>query len=211
MQMEANWATGRLYRFSHWIMKLAYVNLLWILFSILGLGVLGVFPATIALFTVLRKWEMDEDIPIFQTFFQTYKNEFLKANVLGLVLSLVGYILYFNYIYITVIQGTIQLILSVVMLFAAILYFVIVLYLFQVYVHYDLKLFQYVRYSLFIGIANPIHTILMVALLALCAFFLYVVPGFLPFFFPSIFALVMMKVGLVSFEKIIEKREKLGM
>ncbi|MBS4177478.1 YesL family protein [Lederbergia citrea] len=41
---------------------LDYVNLPWISF---GLIVLGFFPATAAMFTVIRKWMMKEQVPVF--------------------------------------------------------------------------------------------------------------------------------------------------
>src|SRR5690625_6922967 len=86
---------GRVFRWCEGIMRLAYVNLLWILFTILGLGIFGIFPATIALFAVTRKWVMgDRDIPVFSTFWQTFRKEFLKSTLLGWVLFVIGYMIY---------------------------------------------------------------------------------------------------------------------
>lgn len=60
---------GGIYHISNWIMRLAYVNFLWILFTLAGFIVFGFFPATIATFAVVRKWIFDTtDIPIFTTF-----------------------------------------------------------------------------------------------------------------------------------------------
>ncbi len=39
-----------------WITKIAYLNLLWLGFTLLGLIIFGIFPATAATFTVARKW-----------------------------------------------------------------------------------------------------------------------------------------------------------
>src|SRR5690625_1946818 len=91
---------GGFYTLANWIMRLAYVNILWIAFSLVGIIILGFFPATIGMFTVIRKWiQGDGDIPIFTTFWATYKKEFLKSNLLGLFLSLIGYILYIDFIF----------------------------------------------------------------------------------------------------------------
>ena len=77
------------YSVSEWVMKFTYVNILWITFSILGLFVLGLFPATTAMFAVIRKWVLKlPDIPTFKTFTSAYKKEFLKSNVIGLMFSL---------------------------------------------------------------------------------------------------------------------------
>lgn len=73
------------YRFCEWVMRLAYLNLLWIGFSLAGAVVFGLAPATAAMFAVTRQWVMgNTDIPVFQTFFQTFKKEWAKSSVLGL-------------------------------------------------------------------------------------------------------------------------------
>ena len=60
---------------------MAYANALWVLFSLLGLIVLGIAPATVALFSITKDWaKKDWDQPVFQTFWQTYKTEFFRAN-----------------------------------------------------------------------------------------------------------------------------------
>src|SRR5699024_10685272 len=76
-----------------WVTRLAYVNFLWVTFIILGLGIFGLMPATTAMFGVVRKWEMKEEIKVFPTFWKLYKQEFVKANVMGVILFLIGYLL----------------------------------------------------------------------------------------------------------------------
>src|SRR5699024_2683932 len=82
------------YRFSVWLTRLAYLNLLWIAFTIIGLGIFGFMPATTAMFAIARKWLHGEvDIPITKTFWQQYKASFFQTNILGLLLGGVGYLL----------------------------------------------------------------------------------------------------------------------
>lgn len=77
------------YSISEWVLRFAYVNVLWISFNLLGLIVFGFFPATIAMFTVVRKWVLKEtDISVFNTFWFAYKKEFFKGNFLGFIISL---------------------------------------------------------------------------------------------------------------------------
>lgn len=102
--MEFKGAMGGIYRITEWISRIAFSNILWALCSIpflfagimkiLMLGseaggpneqimlnwVLGVFapftvfPATSALFTVVRKWVMgNTDVSTFRTFFRDTK------------------------------------------------------------------------------------------------------------------------------------------
>src|SRR5699024_1115589 len=82
------------YKVAEKITRFAYVNILWIAFTMAGLGILGFFPATAAMFAVIRKWGQGyDDIKVFPTFLETYKKEFKKANIVGYILFLIGYLL----------------------------------------------------------------------------------------------------------------------
>ncbi|WP_353961104.1 DUF624 domain-containing protein [Neobacillus sp. CF12] len=125
-------------------MKLAYLNFLWIIFTVGGLIVFGMIPATVSLFAIVRKWLItkETDLPIFHTFYQNYKNEFLKSNKLGLVLVLMGLFLYYDFKLIMLSGGMLQYTLTVPLLLISIFYCITLLYIFPVYVHFDQKVFQ---------------------------------------------------------------------
>ena len=62
-----------------WVIRLVYLNFLWIGFSLLGLGILGIFPATSALVSVLRKYFIkNERVKISSEFYRYYKKDFWK-------------------------------------------------------------------------------------------------------------------------------------
>lgn len=67
------------------VYKFAYLQILWILFTVLGMGLLGVFPATYALFTVLNEHEDLTAKRTFRLFYQTYSSSFIKINKAGLI------------------------------------------------------------------------------------------------------------------------------
>jgi uncharacterized membrane protein YesL len=55
--------------------------------------IFGLLPATAAMFAVARKWAMGEvDVPIFRTFWSSYRKEFWKVHTLGVVLTLIGFV-----------------------------------------------------------------------------------------------------------------------
>src|SRR5690625_6125259 len=73
-----------LYKTLEWITRFAYINLLWIFFTIIGGVLLGFFPATTAMFAIIRDWlQGNNDDPLFIGFWQYYKKEFWKGNRLG--------------------------------------------------------------------------------------------------------------------------------
>ncbi|OQM45786.1 hypothetical protein B6A27_08995 [Anoxybacillus sp. UARK-01] len=197
-----------LYSACDWIVKLAYLNLLWICFSCIGMIVAGVAPASVALFTVVRKWMMGKmDFPVFRTFFATYKKEFLPSNMIGLLLGGTAYILYIDFWFIVNAEEWLQTIFSLFFFIALIFYVITAVYIFPVYVHYQLRFRQYMKCAFFIGIANPFITLAMLTgIILLTIFFLYV-PSFLPFFGASAFSLVLMSGALWSFQKNSRKSE----
>ncbi|WP_017434259.1 YesL family protein [Saccharococcus caldoxylosilyticus] len=206
--MRSGWLEGRIYGICEWITRLAYVNILWGLFTLVGAIFLGVAPATVALFTVVRKWLLfsDNDVPIFKTFFNTYKKEFLRANKIGLFIGLVSYILYIDFLYIANVREAFQLAFSVFLFVILVFYAIMLLYIFPIYVHYELRFLQYIKYSFFIGMANPLMTLTMfLSIILLTVLFIYI-PGLIPFFSVSLVSVVLMWCALRGFRKIEEKQ-----
>ncbi|MGG1687820.1 YesL family protein, partial [Pseudalkalibacillus sp. NRS-1564] len=77
--VELNGLWGKFYRITEWVARLVYVQCLWLVFSIVGLLVAGIFPATMGMFAVVRRWQLGEtDVPVFPEFWTTYKQEFIK-------------------------------------------------------------------------------------------------------------------------------------
>lgn len=212
LRMNSSWLEGRIYGICEWITKLAYVNILWWLFTLAGAIVFGVAPATVALFTVVRKWLLfnDNDVPIFKTFLSTYKKEFLRANKIGLYIGGGAYILYIDFLYLVNIGETFQLAFSVFLCVILVFYAITLLYLFPIYVHYELRFLQYIKYSFFIGMANPLMTLTMFfSIILLTVLFMYI-PGLIPFFSISSLSVVLMWCALRGFRKIEEKQNAIN-
>lgn len=177
------------YHLSEWITRLAYLNILWILFSLSGLVIFSIFPATAALFTVARHWVLgDEGVPIFKTFWNSFKENFFRVQFLGYTLALIGGILYFDYRYFLNHDGIIYLVAKLITGTVIFLFFIILLYIFPVYTHYKLKTFQYLKDSLFIGVSHLFHSIgmLLVSGIFIYAFLKY--SSFLVLFVVSLLA-----------------------
>src|SRR5690625_2024178 len=82
------------YRLALWVTRFAYLNLLWVVFTLVGLVFFGFLPATAAMFAVVRKWISGEtDIPVLQTFWKSYRKEFMIINVIGYIVFIIGYLL----------------------------------------------------------------------------------------------------------------------
>jgi uncharacterized membrane protein YesL len=62
----------------------AYLQVLWLLFTLLGLGVFGIFPATHALFTVLKEKDLSSG-EAFRTFRNAFTFSFFKLSGAALI------------------------------------------------------------------------------------------------------------------------------
>ncbi|WPZ16917.1 YesL family protein [Geobacillus subterraneus] len=206
--MPSGLLDGKLYRVCEWITRLAYINILWVLFTLTGLIIFGLAPATVALFTVVRKWLVfrDDDISVFKTFFQTYKKEFLRANRIGIVFMAIAYILYIDLLYVAHVPSSLQLPFLAVLLAIFIFYAVTLLYAFPIYVHYELTFWQYMKYSFLIGMASPFMTLVMFASGGLLFIVSMYIPGLIPFFSVSLFSFIIMSCALRVFRRIEEKQ-----
>lgn len=189
--MELNGPFGFIYKASIWITKLAYMNILWILFSVAGFILFGIFPATVSIFAIIRKWRKgDTEVPIFKTFWQFYRSEFFKSNQLGFILLIIGFILYVDLriLYLTV--GFLQLLYYPILILFFI-YLLVCLNAFPVYVHYELKALQIIRTSFIRIIINPLSTLAMLAGTIGVIFLTNFIPGIIPFFSVVLLALVL--------------------
>lgn len=205
----AIWET-KFYAIGTWIYKLALVNLLWILFTLAGLVIFGFFPATVALFTVVRKWLMgDQEIPIFKTFIKTYRSEFIKGNLLSYIILAIGLLFFFD---IKFFQGfnNAAYLLSYLFIFLFFTYCVMLLFVFPVYVHFKLSIYQYIKHAFLILLISPFRSILLLMM----TFFIYYLTvqfsAIIIFFGMSVEALIIMWVSLKIFHKIEVKSNKLN-
>lgn len=159
-----------LYYFFDWITKFAYLNFLWLMFSLFGLIVLGFIPATFAMFAVVRKWHMGEhDKAIFKTFWNAYRDNFYKTNLMGYILVVIGYILSIEFQILRASDNVVYFIASYGVLALFILYFITLIYFFPIFVHFNLSSHEYIKWPFIIGVIHPILTVfLTVAISIIC-------------------------------------------
>jgi uncharacterized membrane protein YesL len=181
-----------IHRISDWITRLMYVNILWILFTFLGVVVLGFFPSTTAMFAVIRKWVMKQDIPVFKTFWTVYKSEFVKSNGVGLIIIALGCFLYSNIKIIEAITLPILKLLYIPNIMLVLIFILTLLYIFPVLVHFNVGVKGVIKNAIVLMTINPIPTFIMAVLTGVFYLILMKFPGFIPFFSGSITAFLLM-------------------
>ncbi|MGN8647452.1 YesL family protein [Gracilibacillus sp. HCP3S3_G5_1] len=190
-----------LYRILEWIMWIMYLNLLWIVMSIAGLVVLGIFPATMALVITIREWCVQEDdISFNKTFFKAYKNNFVKANVIGYVLTVVGYILLIDFQWIIQHTSSFQSFFIVLFIVIGIIFAITLLYIFPTSAHFDLNIRQTFKHAIVLGIFSPFISIAMLVTLFLLQYLWRFIPGLLPVVGISFTFYLITRLALFAFE-----------
>ena len=207
--MEAKGIMYFFYKLSDWIMKLAYVNILWLLFSILGIVLFGFFPATIAMFTIVRKWLSDdeEEFSVFKLFWTTYKQEFFKSNLLGFIITIITYLFYIELNFIENYHNDFLQLFYYPLFILRYVFYLTILFIFPTYVHYDIKFFHLLKNAFLMMLLNPIPTIMMVIGSLIIYFANMYMPIIAVFFSGSVVTLVIMKVALMAFRKIEVKKK----
>lgn len=189
-------------RLLRWIIKFFWLHVLIIGFSILGLFIAGLFPAIVAALSVSKKWLDQEEFSIAKEFRKVYFQKFFKANLLGWVFALIGFVLYINYT--VMVQMGDQL--SVIVVFAY--YFVIFVYMtvlawaFPLYVHTKERLGTLIKNAFIMGVTFLPRTIGIFVGVFIILYISLSIPTMLLFFTGSLLALYIMFITHRVFEKI---------
>lgn len=193
------------YVFGNWLAKVMFLHLLWVVFTLLGLVVFGISPATAALFSVIHKWFDDHyEIPIFKNFYTVYKEQFLKSNGLGLILAGIGLFLYVD---IKISQNMIQsFYFHIFLLIIFFFYVVVALYFFTIFSRYKLNFFYYFKQTFLIAIARPFESIAMIVSLVLLSYLFSYLPVLFVFAGAGITACPLVWFGYRACVQIEEKK-----
>lgn len=201
--MKVNFWEG-FHNFSLKLLQIIYINFLWLFFTSIGLFVLGLFPATIALFTVMRNLLLHNEKPITTTFWKTYKQEWLKGNGYALVSYSILIILAIDFYAIYLIDSLQILLIPTFLL--AFLIFGTLLFFFPVYVHFDLTFFAMIKQAFLFTITSPI-TVVLNCISIVCLYGVFnIIPGALPLFMGSVISYFAMKWSLSAFGKMEKKK-----
>lgn len=196
-----------LFAITEWITKLAYLNLLWLGFSLVGLGIFGFFPATVSMFTVARRWLFGEtDIPIFPTYWKTYKKEFFKSNGLGLIILILCGLIVLDLVFMNKNGAWFTNLFQIPIYLFIFSCAMTMLYLFPVYVHYELKFIDIFKNSLLIMLINPISNLVIISGVITIYLVMKFIPGLAFFFGGSVTAMIIMAACNVAFNRVEQKK-----
>lgn len=180
-----------------WIWQIMKLNWLWIVHILLGGVILGFFPATMAMFSITRKWLRDGiDEPFLKEYHNKFKETFLESNVLGFVYLMVGLFLLYDLYLVTQIQGMLSLISSLIIIFLIVMYLISLFYFFSYYVHFKDTKKNYLLKPIIIAFISIKQNIVIAIGLLMIGYLTYQLPGLLLFSIGVLVSFWVMKVSL---------------
>ncbi|HEY4552313.1 MAG TPA: YesL family protein [Bacillaceae bacterium] len=207
--MELTGWKEKLQSILEWVMRLAYVNILWLCGILLGLVAAGFFPATIAMFAVIRKWLLkDDDLKAGAYFWKTYKSEMLKGNAYGYIWLALGLMLYFDLTFFRSFSNLASLIFTYITFILGVVYTCALLFAFPVYVHYDQRVVKAVKNSILLTISSPVFAIVLVVAFGLPYYAVFKLPGLLPFYGGSLISFCLLFMSIKLFENLDNRQLK---
>lgn len=145
--------------FGMWIYNFFILQLFWVLHSLKGFIVFGVFPANASVTRVMYRWfdEKGESFSIKEEFSQAYKAYFKRSNQIGYMMLLAFAIVYID---LRVSNVFIQsIILHTLILFLGFLVLCVGLYTYTIMIRYNFSLKNTLKQSFFIALSVPLFTL----------------------------------------------------
>lgn len=146
--------------FAHFVL----LNTLWL---ILCVPILTIFPATTALYAVVRKWVTEGiDAGAVTLFFTSFKRNFKKSFIIGLFWLLAGLILYLDLSIILQTEFTGRFLIFILLVFSVILYMFVSIYVFFFLVQYELSISSTIKNALILSVSRLLHSLLFLVIIA---------------------------------------------
>lgn len=182
------------------ITEFVLLNIMWFACCALGGVVFGWAPSTVALLTVSRNKIMKKEYyGVVRSFWATYKKEFVKSNILGGVIMIFLIIISINKMNFEAQPEQIFTILTTISVIAKVIVCAMCLYMFPIYVHYNMQLKEYFVKGLNLIFRRPFVTICI----ALWTFLVYtiikMIPGLIAVFGVSVYFYGIMAINYQFF------------
>jgi uncharacterized membrane protein YesL len=161
---------------------MACLNLLWLTFTVLGVGVLGAGPATAAAQILVRKRARGEAAPLLPGFAREYIRNFVRGNALALPVMGVAAALTMNWNRFSSGSDLPSQLGAAATFVGAIFLAGAVCYLFPMYARYELPVVQYFLMSSRFAVRHLAGTAILLFVSAAVVYASSAIPGLIPFF-----------------------------
>lgn len=145
------------------------LNLLWLLFC---LPVITIFPATVAMYCVIRQWVLHKDYSVFRPFFEFFKENFKQSFILGMIWTVFAGLFFLDFMLMKNL-GSFQYILLPVLSLLGIVILFITIFIFPTIANYNVNWLTAIKNSLFFSVRYFFVTLSVIVLFVLTVLILY--------------------------------------
>lgn len=168
-----NVTDNRLIQAAETVINFLLLNLLWLVAS---LPIVTAYPATAALFSVVRGWQRQEDSAIVATFFRAFRENLKQSLLVGIAWTLLGVVLLVDLVAARRMPTVLSLPLSLAAVALGLLYLLTSLYIFPVMVNFHTTSLGIVRNAFILAMSQPLVGLLTLACLVALAAVTLAVP-----------------------------------
>ncbi len=164
---------SKFYRYAVFATNLLLLNLVWL---VCCLPIVTIAPATVALFGVVKTWQVKQEYAVFDPFVRHFKRNLLQRSLFGTLWLLFGVVIVSNFVLVTRFGTTLQFIVIAATTFIGLIYLLTSLFLPPVLVTYHLSLMRTLKYALILSMARLSVTMLCLLIVASIVLLTYLVP-----------------------------------
>ncbi|GHH97856.1 YesL family protein [Neobacillus kokaensis] len=165
---------GKLYKTMEFWMNIFLLNILWLLMCI---PIVTIFPATTAMFAVLREWKTQRDIRVFSAYVRFLKENFKQSFLIGVVWLIFTGLLLGDLIITNQLNSNLKYILFSFFFLLTILYLFVFITIFPVMAHYQVSWKGAIKNAFLLSIAKLHYTILSLIIMASAVLLCFYFPG----------------------------------
>jgi len=163
---------GKLFRILEVVTAFFQLNILWL---VLCMPVITIFPATVAMYCVARQWNLHKDYSVFRPFFQYFKDNFKQSFGLGLIWLVFSGLCFLDF-HLMRNFGSFQYILLPILTLMGILMLFISIFIFPTIANFEISWLNAIKNSLFFSIRYLFTTLAAVLYIGLMALILFTWP-----------------------------------
>ncbi|MFJ5717022.1 YesL family protein [Neobacillus sp. NPDC093127] len=198
-----NFLNSSLYQTLNTLSNFFLLSLLWLLMC---LPIITIFPATAGLFAVVREWHTKKNTRLFSIFFRYFKENFKQSILLSLMWALCIVILYIDFLYTKQLPPTMKNIFLTILYTAGGLVAFTSIFIFPVMVQYKSNVIRLIKASFFLSIAFLPLTLICLLVLGLIIGAAYIFPISI-FLTISLGAFIIYAICNNAFQKVYSKKD----
>ncbi len=165
---------SKLYKVMEFLKNIFLLNTFWLLMCI---PIVTIFPATTAMFAVLREWKTQGDIQVFPAYVRFLKANFKQGFLIGIVWLVFTSLLLGDFIIINQLNSNVKYILFSFFFLLTIIYLFVTIMIFPVMAHYRVTWKGAIKNAFLFSIAKLHYTVLSLLILAAVILFCFYFPG----------------------------------